>query len=99
MNLEEEFSVVEKEYFGENNEDRKENSADNSDAENEPDSFLELSLQHIDENKAMSIFLEKPCYSQKFNQLIPRDMILDSWNNFLDLQKDQQDLVIWDQVH
>ncbi len=60
MNLEEEFSAVEKEYFGKNDEDCKENSADNSDAENEPDSFLESSLQDIDENKATSIFLEKP---------------------------------------
>ncbi len=94
MNLEEEFSAVEKEYFDENDEDRKENGADNSDVENEPDSFLELSLQDIDENKAISIFLEKPRCSQKCNQLIPMDMILDSRNNFFNLEKDQQDLVI-----
>lgn len=99
MDLEEQFKAVEKEYFGEYDEGDKDQGADISDTDdNVPDAFLELSLHDIDDREAVSKFFEQACCIKECNKLIPKDMILESRDNFIDLEKDQQDIVILSKI-
>ncbi|KAK9746440.1 hypothetical protein QE152_g6183 [Popillia japonica] len=102
MDLEEEFTAVEKQYFADCGEDYEDQSggAGVSEIEDDvvPDSSFEMSLQDTDENKAVLEFLKNACGTQKCNKLIPKDMIVESRINFMDLEKDQQDIVILSKI-
>lgn len=105
MSVEEEFSAVYRQYFGENEED-----SDKSDIDNDLDSDydlyqarddteesfvkMDLSMADLEEEEVIAKFLSTDCCIKKCNTLIPRDRIVSSRTNCLELSKNKLDLVI-----
>lgn len=100
MCLEDEFKSVEEQYFSDCLEECLPIVSDESDAFSSPEvsEALQLSLQDIEEEQTLSQFLEKPCCTNGCNTVIPEERIVFARNNFLELQKDEQDLVILSQI-
>ncbi|XP_071053768.1 uncharacterized protein [Onthophagus taurus] len=90
-------------YFSENDypEDHTKDSNSISSDKSYATDFLktrDVSLEDKEEQEKITQFFKKSCCNRKCNFVIPRDMILKSRNNFIDLEKDQQDLIILSKI-
>lgn len=108
MCSEDEFKKVERLYLceNENNSEHDVSAVSDTDDFSSNTNFLtdtlniecELSLQDIQEEEVVCKFFEDPCCNKRCNFLIPRDMIMQSRNNILELEKNQQDLIILSKI-
>lgn len=107
MSLEDEFKKVDDLYFCKNDSNGEDDLSDVSDTENfsSVEKFLpnssiicDFCAQDIQEEEVVSKFFDKACCTKKCNFVVTRDMILQSRNNFLELDKKQQDLIILSKI-
>lgn len=105
MSVDEEVSFVLRQYIGEDEQDSDKTDIDNdfdSDhdlhqaGDNTEESFvkMDLSIVDLEEEKLITKYFSTDCCVKKCNTLIPRDRIVDSRMNCLELSKNKLDLVI-----
>ena len=85
-------------FSDDNSESNTADTNSDSDSASVSDEFMDLSFEDTEEKDALLAFFVTACCNQKCNNVIPKQMVKESRNNFLQLEKYQQDLVILSKI-